>query len=343
MKNHSLFINRITGLFFLLILITGCFFLGGFGLTKTSVELDVKKHRIYESADAGTLLGDAASDYEKTKQTYNGRDLVLTGQVSTKKGNNKEIGISGEGTDKKIICRTSDKDTMSVISSLKEGDRVRVYGELSFGMINKELTMDTDSVSRAEGDEKASKDEWYFIDGYKIDGKSSQERSLDGGRVTYRIPASWTASERNIKENRLGEIDGYHYVLNVKGKSDVRPDNVFVCYFSKDLLVDKEDINDPVQVEKKIITNILGGDADVNRFTMESRSTKNGSGEKYSYYKGRYEDSAILPSPYRVEMVFQPVKSEGIILYLYVYDDRDMQEDTNVRDIIYVMSRTKLH
>ena len=345
MKNHRTIVKRLYAVFLLAFLISGGYLLTGFGPLKTSVELDVKEHPVYQSIKAETLINDTALSFEKAKQTYNGKEVVLSGEINSKRDNNKEIGLSGsehpdEG--KIITCKTSDKRAVSTISSLKTGDRVRVYGKLSFGLVNKAVILDIDSVVPDDDGNKIISDGWSFIDGYMIDGSRSQKRSLDGGKVTYRIPASWAGSEQSIKDNDLGVIDGYQYVLDVKGRSNLRADNVFVCYFSKDLLEHKEDINDTMAVEKAMISNILGEDSDINWFTMETRTTGNGSGEKYSYYRGKYNDSVILSSPYRVEMVFQPVKSEGIILYLYVYDDRDMESDTNVKDIIYVMSQTKV-
>ncbi|MCR5775541.1 MAG: hypothetical protein K6G42_10695 [Lachnospiraceae bacterium] len=317
----------------------------GLDFLSRPVVLDVNKYRVYESSELDRILKACEDDFKTAKAGLNDTAHVVTGKVGSKKENNKEFEItptSGNSGDV-LVCRASDQNIEGEIASLKTGDTVQVYGRIVFDIIGWGMHMETDAIYAEAESEKETTGTRSFSNRYTV-RETMAERSLDNGRIVYDIPASWKKSEDMINrgEGGLGLVEGYRYVLENPDNRTTGYDSLFICFFDKDLLENPEDIQNPRQVERVIVSNILGDDADLTGFPMKTAATRYGSGEKYQYYKGVYRPD-ILTSPYRVEFVFQPVRDEGILFYLYLYDSQsDKTNDSLVRDIIYVMSSTKL-
>ena len=160
---------------------------------------------------------------------------------------------------------------------------------------------------------------YYLSDGSSIDKNRMTARTLRNGSVSFRIPAAWKGVEHSIKDEELGTIEGYQYVLNqLPGNTDTVPESFFVCYFdNENKLANTDDRKETKLIEKAVINNISGeGNADSFRY----RDVTTYYGAKYDYYVGSYTDAAaVVNNGYHVEYIFQRNGDDGLVMYMYVY------------------------
>ena len=298
------------------VLLMGLQLCGFAPFNNTEVDIDTVKNKVYKYVTVDTMV----NDFDNYSNGY----YLLTGTIESigKKGDS--ITIYGSDKNSIIECPCG-KEVRDDVLSYKAGDKVALYGQVSVGLFDKERHLKVEKIIEAPKDIK-SNDFYYTLAGNTFDYSKSSVRTLANGRVEYRIPFNWNEIELDIKENGLGTIEGYQYVLNrLPGNESEVPETLFVCYFDKNLLKNKSDINNIKEVEKAIICNIEG---DVDRFPVKSVSTY--YNQKYKYYKGKYENK-LDTNGYRTEYIFLDDGSNGIVMFLYVY-----REPEDIDDIIFV-------
>ncbi len=325
-----------------------CMMLMGLDFLNDSLVLDVNKNPLYKSAEAKTILDKYDKSLSDAKSKYNGVRIAVHGRIGSKKADGKEIGIvslEDRSGSSKIIGKASGRAAISRIASLKEGDEVIVYGKISFGLIDqidKNIYISIDSIYSIDEVKSLPEGTDSFSDGYIV-RETMVSKTIANGKVMYFMPLSWEKKGTSIKKEGLGTVEGYRYVLDNPKADGENCDNLFICYFDSKLLKNEDDITDTIGVEKAIISNILGDEVDMGSLLMNTVTAQDGSGVKYQYYKGTY-DSDLFTAPYRVEMVFRKAGEDGILFYLYLYDnDVDMAKNDNVKDILYVMNLTRVN
>ncbi|MCM1124316.1 MAG: hypothetical protein NC416_17180 [Eubacterium sp.] len=295
----------------------------GFSLKKT-VTLNTESRILYQNCSVDQLLSDIGKNFDVAKDKYDDGYYIIVGKIAEIADNNKEVVLGGDkGNSQGTITCSVDQ---SMIAGYRNSDIVKVYGEVKIsGSQNKpKIKMDLVKIEKADG--YAAVDTKYsYIEGGTYDTAVMQEQKLHGGKVKYYVPKEWGAVEYNIVPD-LGDMEGYQYVLNaLPDKPAVEPESLFVCYFdSKNKLSDRDQVNETKAIRKLIVTNILGAN------DLKETKRKTYYGTEYYYYVGTYKDKQ--EETHRVEFVFQDIKNEGMVVYLYVYE-----QEEHVNDIMCVM------
>ena len=253
--------------------------------------------------------------------------MVLLGKLSEiAKKHNAVTLVSVSGTQTGTVkCSSSDADVIACIETLSAGDVVKVYGEFSISLIGSHLTMEVSKIEKTD-DDAVSGSCFSLLNGKTMDKETMLVRTLAGDKITYYIPEAWSGAEYPIADNELGSIEGYQYRLNeIPSSAAVQPESFFVCYFDNKLLKKSSDKSKTELIERAIIANILKKNPD-----RLDKKVNTYYGARYQYYQDAYQD--ILGEGHHVEFVFQPMDTEGIIVYLYVYSDAN-----HVDDIMFLM------
>lgn len=309
------------------------FFVGillcGFIFDNLEMTLDTEKNIVYQNYDIDKVLSDFSENADLAKADYHKAKIVLWARVSEVTSNNKKVTlISLNGMQKgSIKCSFSEQAVMEDIKTLSPGDTVKVYGEFSVSFIGNHLEMKASKLEKTSTDIVSTA--WYsLLNGNTIDRETMDVRTLSEDEITYYIPKDWSEIEVNLIDNQLGSIEGYQYRLNeLPLSADVLPESFFVCYFDTKLLKNSSDKHKTEQIERAIISNILGKKPDqLDKFP--AKKVEAYYGIKYHYYQDAYRDA--LGQGYHAEFVFQPVGTDGIIIYLYIYHEAKHLDDIMV-------------
>ncbi len=323
-KKHRIFRNIILFSLGLNVLMCGFFF------EKTTVELDTEKHIVYQNESAEVVIK-AFEDSAKTAgEKYSDRYYSLFGTVLSKNDNNREFVIGKSDYEKNIVCSTADEEIISAISKINENDKVNVYGKLTVGWFGN-IVFKADKVEKTAVS-NPSDSVLSMLDGKTIDKKTTLQRQLGKNGVNIYIPKSWKEVEHNITGEELGNMPGYQYRLNELGKREAYAESFFVCYFDKKtMLADEDDIDENDLIEKAIIKDIFKKTDDtIKKFPAKKIETYYDA--SYKYYKDTFTKEPTNDN-YKVEVIFQE-KGEGIIVYVYVYEEHRRYRD----DIMMVLS-----
>lgn len=301
----------------------------GFGFIPVTVLVDTDKNHVYEYIPADDILTEFAKDTDQAKAKYKDGYYLITGKIGdvSKKGDKINVyGSSGSGD--QLIC-SCPKELRAEALNLKKDDAVGIYGKITIGPLDKEVHINAEKLASVPSSVK--KGTFYLSDGKSIDKNNMTSRTLNNGKVSYKIPAAWKGVEHSIVEDGIGTMEGYQYVLNqLPGSKDDTPESFFVCYFDNaSKLENKDDKKDTVQIEKAIINNISGdGKADLARI----RNVNTYYGAKYNYYITSYTDTLnAVNNGYHVEYIFQKDGDDGFVVYLYVYKDAK-----HLSDVLFV-------
>ena len=320
---------RIKGTIIILILLSTMMLCG---FKKKPVTLDTETSFLFQNISVEKIASDVEKDSDLAKEKYDGSYYMILGKIIEISKDNKNITVSGASNSARatVECSASDKAVIAAMKELKVSDTVKVYGKTKVGLINKDVSLEILQITSAEITD-ISETAYSFIDGKSYDTKNMSSRELADGKVKYFIPHNWIDVERNIVKNDLGSMEGYQYTLNeISGDLAVEPESIFVGYFnSKEKLRDRSQIGETREIRKTIIANILktGGERVKN---SEIKKRKSYYGAEYYYYDGAYEDKQ--GKGHHVEFVFQEVDNDGMVVYLYVYN-----EENHMDDILSVM------
>ena len=303
----------------LLLVIPLVFVLLGFSFSGVTVMVDTEKNRVYEYVSADDLLNSFATDIDSAKNEYKDGYYIIFGKIESISRKGDSVNVYGSTVTSNYVICSVPKSLRSVALSYNTGDGIAVFGRVSVDPIDKDIHIEVERIIDAPSAVKSGM--YYLLNGASIDRNSMNHRTLHGGTVSYHIPSAWKGVEHSIKEEGIGTIEGYQYVLNqLPGSIDSVPESFFVCYFDNaTMLENADDKKETELIEKAIINNIsgegIGNDA-------RTRDVTTYYDTKYNYFLCSYTDVLdIGNNGYHVEYIFQKNGSDGLVMYLYVYKD----------------------
>ena len=301
--------------------------LGGSIFKTPEMTLDTEKQIVYQGESLENLLIRKGSNPASAEAAYLNRYIMLEGKIRVKSSDNKQLrlGALTEYVSDILECNTSDISLINVISGLTIGDTVRVCGKITKNLLDGKWSMTPDRIMKTDkvGD---LKDVFMTADGTDYDAAAMISRSLNDGKISFRIPGSWSSVEKNLVETGLGSMEGYQYCLNEINEQSVQPESFFICYFDNDKhLLKSSDKESTELIERAIVKNILKQDLGAAQLKKKTIY-----GANYHYYQGAYKTA--FGQNYHAEFVFQPVGTQGFVVYLYIF-----REKLHLNDIMITM------
>ena len=314
----------------ILVVLCMCLLLSGAGwFNTTKVVIDTEENYVYKFYMADDIISEFVADSKAAKTKYQDEPVLLCGKVVSVGKKGKNIVLTGTNTSALTIECTFDKNLRTTAQQYNAGDRIVLFGCIEVSLIGGDISLEADKISGMPVS-ATSKDMYYLLDGSSFDKRNASVVNLNQGGVTYYIPPSWESEEvmHNIREEKLGSIEGYQYVLNKQDSSGGLPESLFVCYFdNKTQLADYLNDSDETElIEKAIVENILGS---VGRFPSKEVTTY--YDQEYTYYTGSFKSILEAGDGYHTEFLFRADGEEGIVLILYVYRDT-----RHLSDVLFV-------
>ena len=313
----------------LTVLFCACLILSGaswFGTKK--VVIDTENNYVYKLCTADTVLSEFAAGSKAAREKYEGVPLLLSCKVVSVESSGKRIVVTGINDNGLTIEGICDKELRASAKKYTVGDRISLYGQIVVNIFNKDIYFEIDKFANVPVS-ATSNDMYYLKDGTSFDKQKATKVTLNDGGVEYYVPTAWTGKkiQHNVKEENLGTMEGYQYILNKLGTQDIIPESVFVCYFdNKTQLGYTGDAGETKLIEKAIVENILGSVG-----VFPSKKVKTYYGAEYNYYDGVYKSALEAGDGYRTEFVFQADGEDGIVVILYVY-----REEKHVKDLLFL-------
>ena len=313
----------------IIMLFCACLTLNGAGwFGTTSVVIDTENNYVYQLYEADEILSEFATDSKAAREKYQGVPLLLSCKVVSVGDGGKNIVVTGMNDTRLTIAATCEKALRPSAMQYAVGDHVSLYGYIIVNIFNNDIYFKVDKFANVPIS-ATSKEMYYLRDGTSFDKQKAIKVTLNNGGVEYYVPTAWTGKkiQHKVKEENLGTMEGYQYVLNKLGTPDPIPESVFVCYFdNKTQLGYAGDAGETKLIEKAIVENILGS---VGLFP--SKKVKTYYGAEYNYYDGVYKSALEAGDGYRTEFVFQADGEEGIVVILYVY-----REAKHIKDLLFL-------
>lgn len=292
-----------------------CFALCGSMFKPAEMTLGVDKNIVYRNELLETFLVKSKANADYAVKQYQGSYCVFLSVIRSKSDDNKNayLGSLTSNTNDMLYSVVSNSGVKEELAGLGVGNIVKAYGKMSFGLGKWTLTIDKIEKS---SDMTMSSTAYSTKNGVTLDQGKMVERRLNGGKVKFWIPADWEGVERDLIETKLGTMEGYQYCLNEIQNQSVQPESLFICYFNNEKqLLRSGDKKETERIERAIVKNILKSDPG-----SASLKKKTYYGAEYHYYQSAYKTA--LGQNYHAEFVFQPVGTEGFVVYLYVYRDK---------------------
>ena len=307
-----------------------CLTLSGAGWFNTAkVTVDIENNYVYQQCTAQELLSAFAANEKAARNIYQGAPVLLTGEVARVGNGGKYIMVAGTEAAHGTIECAFDKSLRTVAKQYRAGDKVAVYGRVIVNMFNGDIYLAADKITTLPV-AATSNDMYYLLNGTSFDKQNAAKETIQNGQVEYYVPTAWTGKKirHKVKEENLGTMEGYQYVLNKLDAQNPVPESVFVCYFdNKTQLGYAGDADETKLIEKAIVENILGS---VGSFPTKKVTTYYDA--EYNYYDGVFKNALEAGEGYRCEFIFQADGEDGIVVVLYVY-----REAKHVDDLLFLM------
>ena len=293
-----------------------CVLLCGSIFKQSEMALNVEKSIVYQNDTMETFLIRSKSNSNMALKTYHNSYYVFLGILRAKMTGNKKIylGSLTSYTTDTLYCVAANDDVQAQIADLMVGNTVKAYGKMTYEL-NGTWTLTVDKIEKSS-DTSVVSTAYSTVSGMTIDQQKMISRELGKGKVKYWIPADWESVEKDLIKTKLGTMEGYQYCLNEIKNQSVQPESLFVCYFDNEKqLLRSGDKNETELIERAIVKNILKEDpgaASLRKTTYY--------GAEYHYYQSAYKTE--LGQNYHAEFVFQPIGTEGFVVYLYVYREK---------------------
>ncbi len=313
------------------ILMTLCIclsFIGAGWFDGAKVVVDTENNKVYQYRTADEIVSGFILNSKAAKTKYNGQPVLLYGTVVSVGKDGKNIEVTGFNFTSRTIECICDKSLRSTAKTYQKGTKVALYGSMEVGFITGDLYLTVDKIT-ALPETALSSDMYYLIDGTEYNKKNSTEVTLHNGAVEYYIPSTWDNDKirHSVKDENLGTMEGYQYVLNKLSPADPVPESLFVCYFDNNAhLAFAGDADETKLIEKAIVENILG-----NVGIFPTKKTTTYYGAEYNYYDGVYKNPLEAGEGYRCEFIFQADGEDGIVVVLYVY-----REARHLKDVLFL-------
>lgn len=313
------------------ILMTLCMclsFIGAGWFDGAKVTVDTENNKVYQYRTADEIVSEFKAAPKAAKTKYNGQSVLLYGTVVSVDKDGKNIVVTGlSNTSLSIECLCN-KGLRPAAKTYQPGTKVALYGSMEVGLITGDLYLTADKITVLPSSALSS-DMYYLLDGTEYNKRNSTKVTLHNGAVEYYIPSVWANKKicHSVKDENLGTMEGYQYVLNKLSPTDPVPESLFVCYFDNSTqLAFASDFDETKLIEKAIVENILGN---VGIFPTKKETTYYGA--EYNYYDGVYKNPLEAGEGYRCEFIFQADGEDGIVVVLYVY-----REAKHVKDVLFL-------
>lgn len=312
------------------ILMTLCIclsFIGAGWFDGAKVVVDTENNKVYQYRTADEIVSGFILNSKTAKAKYNGQPVLLYGSVANVDKDGKTIEVTGFNFTSLTIECICDKGLRSTAKTYQKGTKVALYGSMEVGFITGDLYLTVDKITALPASALSS-DMYYLLDGTEYNKLNATKVIINGG-VEYYVPATWTNSkiQHSIKDENLGTMEGYQYVLNKLSPTDPVPESLFVCYFDNNAqLAFAGDSDETKLIENAIVGNILG-----NVGIFPTKKTTTYYGTEYNYYDGVYKNLLEAGEGYRCEFIFQADGEDGIVVVLYVY-----REARHLKDVLFL-------
>lgn len=251
--------------------------------------------------------------------------IAFTGNIkysSVKSDNYKEIVVYGDSTG--VQVDTSFSYVINMVSQLKLGDRVTVYGQVDGSEVDAEHLV-------INPDKEPDILSYVFYPDKVYDEETVTDLARDG-HVQFKLPSSWN-DEYVMGRLTNNDVNGYQFFLSAIYPQNLNyPENFYMFYFPYETYLDKVKKNmdsfDIEDIEKMVIDNILLKDSDV-----DISSIKLSDGTKFDYCSTVYKPAD--GNDYRLEFLFKH-DSKGFVCMLYLYYPNDYAVN-HLQDVAYVV------
>lgn len=303
---------------------------------------------MYFSKSISQLNSEITTNSTQFKDEYDGRYVVLSGELYVKEisNNKKEIKIEDKSGN---VCTidTSSTDVKSAVGSLALNQQIAVYGKISVRGWKKDSFV---LVAKKITDRHAA-----FADGSYVFATDETHRAYKGTlvddlandkTVSFYVPEGWdnqyVKSElihRERKEDgtkrKKGRTIGYQFFLNAISPQNAEYSEIFyIFYFNYETYLKSVPSNlsdgNKKAIEEVIINNILQVSGKDSKIKIET--IKDANGTKLDYCSTIYSSTS---GEYRLEFVFRPDQN-GITCMLYLYYP-DNSAVKHVRDVAFLI------
>jgi len=298
---------------------------------------------MYYAKSISQLNSGIATDSTQFKDEYDGRYVVLSGELYVKEisNNKKEIKIEDKSGN---VCTidTSSTDVKSTVDSLALNQQIAVYGKISvrgwkkdsFVLVAKKIT--DRHAAFADGSYVFATDETHRAYKGKLIGDLANDKS-----VSYYVPEDWDNQYvKSTLVHREGEKGtdrtiGYQFFLNAIPPQNIEYSEIFyIFYFNYETYLENVPSNlsdgNKKAIEEKIINNILQNSGKNSKIKVET--IKDANGTKLDYCSTVYSSTS---GEYRLEFLFRP-NQNGITCMLYLYFPHDSAVN-HVRDVAFLI------
>jgi hypothetical protein len=303
-------------------------FVGAGWFDGAKVTVDTQNNKVYQYRTADEIISEFKADKKSAKEKFNGQPVLLTGQVKNVGKDGKSIEVTGLNSTTLTIECSMGKELRSTAKTYQAGTAIALYGIVEVGLITSDINLDVDKIT-TKPVSALSSDMYYLLDGKEYNKRNATKVTMNNGDVEYYIPSTWANDkiQHSVKDENLGTMEGYQYVLNKLSPTDPVAASLFVCYFDNSAqLAFAGDSDETKLIEKAIVENILGS---VGIFPTKKVDTYYGA--EYNYYDGVYKNPLEAGDGYRCEFIFQADGEDGIVVMLYVY-----REAKHVDDVLFL-------
>lgn len=294
----------------------------------------IDEEHLYYSVSISTLNNQCVRDYSLFKDEYDGRYVVISGEVSSKPDNKKLELTNFE--DRKCNIDTSENGMKTEAESIVVGDDLYVYGMISCK--NDTYTIIADHLD-------VNPKTHIGLDRYTFYGSDSYKVTLiddvnNEGNIRCLIPNSWNDEFVRTQLTNNG-ISGSQYFLNaIYPQNTNYPEIFYMFYFTNETYLDSAPKNPSDSnyhdIEKLIIENILQ-DFEANS-KIKVKTEKDANGTEYDSCQTSFKASD--GKDYKLEFFFRH-DDNGIVCMLYLYYPND-QAINHIYDVALVLESMEI-
>jgi hypothetical protein len=302
----------------LAILLLASFVFSGAIFQTPEMTMDTEINPIYRNEPVEYFLLRQKTASDVVKKEYLNQYFVMLGKVKGRNADGKQLklGMILNNASETLTCNAGSDEVAEAIKGLLLGDYVKVYGKMTMGVFDGKWTMTVDKVEKTF-DKTISRTAYSALSGRTVDTEEMETRTLNNGAIKYYLPSGWSGVEKNLKTEKLGDLEGYQYRLNEAEDKAAYAESFFIGCVTKSDLVSINDLGDDRGLEAAIAADILGKDSLSGKYPVKTVNTYYGL--TYRYYQDIFETSG--GDRLNTEFIFQDAGDDHLLIFLYVYRD----------------------